>query len=103
MRKSEGWRVLLAPGLSRMRFSPVEASTRITATPVLWLGMVRMEEVSIEEDLRAEIRGGPKASVPTEPIILTVVGEVDGDGEGEWGLGRERRAQATASGRGVSD
>lgn len=42
-----------------MRFSPLEDSTRITATPVDWDGIVWMDVVSMREDFKEEIREGP--------------------------------------------
>jgi hypothetical protein len=57
--KELGSREWFAPGEKRIRFSPVLDSTRITATPVDVPGMVLIEEVSMREDWREEIRVGP--------------------------------------------
>lgn len=89
-----GVREWLAPGERRMRFSPLSDSTRITATPVDWFGMVWTEVVSMREDLREEMRDGPNSSSPTAPIILSKT-SLSKDGV-EAGLGLERRAHATA-------
>lgn len=95
VRKSSGCRVPFAPGESRMRFSPMSSSTRITATPVVWLGTVLMVEVSMKDSRRLVMRPGPKASEPTAPTIFTAM--LTGWGPAvEEGFGRERRAQATA-------
>jgi hypothetical protein len=97
VRKSSGWRVELAPGESKMRFSPEEDSTRITATPVDWLGISFMPETSMPSFSMFWMIPGPKASSPTAPTILTLILEVvDGEDEEVEGFGRERRAQATA-------
>ena len=56
-----------------MRFSPEEDSTRITATPVDWLGMMEMEVVSMNDSCRLVMRTGPNASAPTAPTIFTAM------------------------------
>ncbi len=97
VRNSLGWRVEFAAGERRMRFSPEEDSTRITATPVDWLGISFMPEMSMPSFSILWMILGPKASSPTAPTILTLISEVvDGEDEEVEGLGRERRAQATA-------
>lgn len=78
-----------------MRFSPLFSSTRITATPVEVVEMVRTPVVSTQESFKDENNVGPNSSSPTAPTILTVISEA-GCWELEEGFGRERRAQATA-------
>lgn len=83
-----------APGSKRILFSPVEDSTRMMATPVVFSGTVWIPLVSMPSAERPAMRGGPKVSAPTAPIIFTVM-------ESSFvvfgGFGRERRAAATAS------
>lgn len=92
-----------APGSKRIRFSPVEDSTRITATPVVLSGIDRIPVVSMPSFERPAMRDGPKVSSPTAPIIFTVISSSKSSSTkwslsaGVLGFGRERRAAATAS------
>ena len=75
----------LAPGVMRMRFSPVDSSTMTTAVPVLVSWIWVMDVMSTLLALRESRRYLPKKSEPTAPVILMVMLELGLDDEDEFG------------------